>query len=168
MLKCDTSLSHDELAGYLSPYLSSAGLGGERAVIDSLVCRDKQAIASCHVDDPYRSPYDGSFHLNGVVAIALVVHVGIIHGHLLNGRDRKTGDALLSELNVKLSRLIASPADITVSLRAQSRFITPPSGTHAHPRSFFRWSFDINQEWSGHVTLCLPFGDDRMSKHAVH
>lgn len=150
-------LDRGAIAPYVSAYLLGGGVQRDVPDIDRVTIAGKHVEATCHMKEYFSSPHDGTFHLSGVVGSTLLVQLGIIHGLILEGHERKDCEIFLSELRVKCKKEISATEGLRLAMDLTHRLVLPANEESSGPRAFCTWRFDVDEgAWDGRLTLMLP------------
>lgn len=142
-----------------APFLMAGGMGDEKIAFDWVDVAGRTVTASCRITEYFHSPWDFEFHLNAVTGMALVSQLAMIHGMVLCGVDRKDFEILMMEYEQRLTTIIKDRENIRVTMTVGSRSAAPAGWRQEHPRTFFKWTFSINEgAWEGSCAAAFPFG----------
>jgi hypothetical protein len=150
-------LEGSALDPFLSDYLMRGGLNQDVAVFDHVDVSGKRVAATCHMKSFFVSPHDGRFHLSGLVGTALLVQLGIVHGLLLEGSDRKSGEVYLSDYQVTLRREITETEGLPIQMDMIHCIHLPAKAQQPQGRAFYSWRFAVaDGAWRGKMTMVFP------------
>jgi hypothetical protein len=148
-----------ELEPFYAPFLMSGGMGHERIAFDWVEVAGKTVTARCHLAGYYKSPWDFEFHLNAVTGMAMISQLAMVHGMVVCGVDRKDFEILMMDYQQTMPKLIRDPADIRLAMTIVQRTVAPAGWRQQHPRTFFKWTFTLNDGcWVGAASAAFPFG----------
>lgn len=137
----------------------SGGMGQDRIAFDWVAVAGKTVTASCHLSSYYKSPWDFEFHLNAVTGMAMLSQLGMIHGMVVCGVDRKDFEILMMDYRQTMTNHIKERENIRLSMTIVQRTVAPAGWRQQHPRTFFKWNFTVNEGvWSGSAAAAFPFG----------
>ncbi|MDP9191092.1 MAG: hypothetical protein M3P06_05260 [Acidobacteriota bacterium] len=100
-------LSQEQLAPYLSPYLTG-GYKSDTLVIREATVGGGKIVATVEVVERFVSPQTGEFHLAVPVAMCVLFQVAIVYGCWNSGFDRKVGEIYLRKLDITCRREVTS------------------------------------------------------------
>ncbi len=158
-LRYDQSGSYEgsRLDRFLSPYWLTE-FKKETPRLNSVAIEGKKISARCSVAAAYRSPYYNTERFSAANAMALVAQVAIVHAHVLSGKEEKTGESLLTDYGITLTRIIKQVEDVSIQMQLYAHSVVEATGRRKVPRSFFSWRFSIcDDAWWGRVQASFPF-----------
>ncbi len=134
-------------------------MGHERIAFDWVQVTGKTVTASCHLSEYFKSPWDFEFHLNAVTGMAIVSQLGMIHGMVVCGVDRKDFEILMMDYQQTMTKPILDPTDIRLAMTIVQRTVAPAGLGTPYPRTYFKWNYTVNEgTWSGSAAAAFPFG----------
>ena len=152
-------LEPTELEPFYAPFLMSGGMGHERIAFDWVHVDGKTVTASCHLSEYFKAPWDFEFHLNAVTGMAMLSQLAMIHGMVVCGVDRKDFEILMMDYQQTMPNLIREPRGIQLAMTIVQRTVAPAGWRLSHPRTFFKWTFTVNDgAWTGAASAAFPFG----------
>ena len=151
-LETVAELDEEKLKGLKSPYWDG-GFHQETFSVRSASVMKKTIKAICTQPTFYTSPYDTKYHLSVPILVGFIAQVGIIHAHALKGEMRKTTEALMTDFQLKIGKMIGCPTEIPVEMNILRLVTSPPKGKRKSPRTYFEWRFSVGEAWWGMTTI---------------
>ncbi len=91
--------------------------------------------------------------------MAMISQLAMIHGMVVCGVDRKDFEILMMDYQQTMTNLIRDREGIRLSMTVVQRTVAPAGWRWEHPRTFFRWTFAVNDgTWVGSIAAAFPFG----------